>query len=220
MKKHLKLLVRKIFKICGYRVDFIKIKVNNLTTTIYNANKINLCCGTQKINGFIGVDITNLADIILDLKYNNLPFNTNSADVVICISAINYFTYERGAEIVSEVFRILKQGGIARFGVQDMESIAKRYINKDNDFFFQKLPNGSDRFTGPTIGDKFAAWFYGYIAGGYPCQYFYDFESLEYHFKKAGFSKIERKAFMESRIDEIEKIDNRQEQMFFLEAVK
>lgn len=156
----------------------------------------------------------------LDLSKSALPFADHSLDAVICMSAINYFTRLRAEQIVHEVHRILKSGGVARFGVQDMESIARRYIEKDGSFFFQKLPDGRDRFEGPTLGDKFAAWFYGYEIKGVPCKYFYDYDSLAYLFKAAGFTTVERKAFQESRLDRADLIDNRPDQMFFLEAVK
>jgi hypothetical protein len=121
---------------------------------------------------------------------------------------------------VNEAYRVLKAGGIARFGVQDMESIARRYVERDEQFFFQTLPNGQERFEGATLGDKFAAWFYGYAIKGVPCQYFYDYESLAHLFKVAGFSVIEKRAFQDSRLESIQMIDNRPDQMFFLEAVK
>ena len=84
----------------------------------------------------------------------------------------------------------------------------------------QKLPDGRDRFEGHTLGDKFAAWFYGYEIGGFPCRYFYDFESLAYLFKMAGFTVVEKKAFCQSKLENIKLIDNRPDQMFFLEAIK
>jgi predicted SAM-dependent methyltransferase len=122
--------------------------------------------------------------------------------------------------LIEEVHRILRPSGIARFAVQDMESLARRYLNKDTEFFFQKSQDGKDRFPGPTLGDKFASWFYGFAIKGNPCRYFYDFDSLAYLFWSAGFSVVERKAFLESRLDHIELIDNREDQMFFLEAIK
>ena len=71
------------------------------------------------------------------------------------------------------------------------------------------------------MGDKFNAWFYGYKThGGKHCKYFYDFDSLYVLFKKAGFTVIEKKEYLESIITNIALIDNRPEQMFFLEAVK
>ena len=182
--------------------------------------KANLCSGPQKIPGYFSIDFTGGADLRLDLNRNDLPFRTNSLEVVVCMSAINYFTRSRAQELVHEVYRVLKPGGIARFGVQDMESIARRYVTKDRDFFFQKLPDGRDRFEGPTLGDKFAAWFYGYAIKGSPCKYFYDYDALAYLFTTAGFSRVERKAFLDSKLEFIHLIDNRPDQMFFLEAVR
>ena len=184
-----------------------------------DVRKINLCCGTQKIPGYLGIDFSGQVDLKLNLQKNHLPFNEGSLEVVTCVSAINYFTRSRGQEIINEVYRVLKPGGVTRFSVQDLEVIAKRYVEKDTTFFFQNLPDGRERFEGATLGDKFAAWFYGYVAVG-PCRYFYDYESLEYLFKAAGFSVVEKREYMDSRLEEIELIDNRPDQMFFLEAVK
>lgn len=195
------------------------LKISSFRPYLIGVRKINLCCGAQKIPGYFGIDFGGEVDLGLDLVKDNLPFKNNSLETVICISAINYFTRTRGQEIVSEVYRVLQPGGVARFGVQDLESIARRYVEKDIDFFFQKLPDGRERFEGATLGDKFAAWFYGYVAVG-PCRYFYDYDSLAYLFKAAGFSIVEKKQYRESSLEHIELIDNRLDQMFFLEAIK
>lgn len=184
-------------------------------------NKLNLCSGPIRIQGYCNADIYLEADIYVDLEKRLLPFKSNALDVVVCISAINYFTRERGQKIIEDVHRVLKNGGIARFATQDFFEISKKYVNMDKDFFFQKLPNGKERFHGKTMADKINSWFYGYkIDGGKHCKYFYDFETLALLFKEAGFSKIEKKNYMESLIPEISQIDNRPDQMFFLEAIK
>lgn len=182
--------------------------------------KLNLASGTQKVPGYFAVDLGDGADLQLDLAKMDLPFPAASIDTVVCMSAINYFTRPRSRQLVREMHRVLRPGGVCRVGVQDMRSLAERYIRGDKEFFFQKLPDGRDRFEGPTIGDKFAAWFYGYAIGDYRCEYFYDYESLAYLFREAGFGVVERKAYRESRIGEVGDLDNRADQMFFLEAVK
>jgi len=185
-----------------------------------NIRRVNLCSGTQVVPGYFGVDVNAMADLKLDLAVYDLPFRANTLDIVVCMSAINYFSRERGQQIVAQVFRCLKPGGIARFGVQDMKALARRYVEGDEAFFFQKTSDGNDRFEGPTFGDKFAAWFYGYFAGRSGCKYFYDYESLAYLFSSAGFSVVERRDFRDSVIEDIVLLDNRPEQMFYLEAVK
>lgn len=189
-------------------------------TTYYKRTKVNLGSGHTFNENYWGIDLNVDAEMILNLSNRRLPFRNGSMDAVVCISAINYFTYARAEYLIRETFRILKTGGIARFGVQDMQSLAKKYLDNDLAFFFQKLPNGKDRFPGPTIGDKFVAWFYGHQTAGGPNRYFYDFESLAFLFRAAGFKIVERRNYRDSRLAEVALIDNRAEQMFFLEAVK
>lgn len=204
----------------GRLVDPLKERYTLLTLDKAHVRRVNLCSASQRIPGYLSVDFIGNVDLRLDLNKNNLPFDDNSLDAVLCISAINYFTRTRGQEIVNEVYRVLQPGGIARFGVQDLHRLARRYVDGDVEFFSQKLPDGKDRFEGPTLGDKFVAWFYGYAIKGNPCRYFYDYESLAHLFKTAGFTAVEEKRFMDSRLEHIELIDNRADQMFFLEAVK
>lgn len=185
-----------------------------------NIRNVNLACGSQKVPGYFGIDVVEGADLRLDLAKMDLPFAASSLETVVCMSAINYFTRARAQQLACEMHRVLRPGGVCRAGVQDMKSLAERYVRGDREFFFQKLPDGRDRFEGPTLGDKFAAWFYGYAVGTHRCEYFYDFESLAYLFREAGFSVVERKAYRESRIADVEHLDNRADQMFFLEAVK
>jgi SAM-dependent methyltransferase len=182
--------------------------------------KLNLCCGVQRVPGYFGIDLVGGADLRLDLETTDLPFRAASLDTVVCMSAINYFTRERARRLAQEMCRVLRPGGVCRVGVQDMKALAERYVRGDREFFFQKLPDGRERFEGPTLGDKFAAWFYGYAVDGHPCRYFYDFDSLAHLFRAAGFALVERKAFGESRLPEAREIDNRPDQMFYLEAVK
>lgn len=209
----MKFIIRKILLIILEIMSRFKMKGSKVT-------RLNLCSGDQKIPGYISADLSFDADLTINLSRGRLPFKSDSIEVVACISAINYFTRERGQEIVNEIYRVLCRGGIARFSSQDLEWIAKRYIEKDVEFFFQKLDNGKERFEGKTMGDKFNSWFYGYRTSGGSSKYFYDYETLADLFITAGFSIVEKKGYMDSRIEKIELIDNRKNQVFFLEAVK
>ena len=199
----------------SFRQKYIRPK--NIT----QATKINLCSGAKKLTGYCNIDLVRNADLIIDLEKKLLPFADDSCEVVICISAINYFSRDRALAIIKDVFRVLKPGGITRFATQDLRLIAQKYVATDETFFNAKLQSGAARFAGETFGDKMNSWFYGYeTAGGKHCRYVYDFESLSLLFKKAGFNIIEQKKYCESRLPQIALIDNRPEQMFFLEAIK
>lgn len=182
--------------------------------------KVNLCGGPVKLKDFVNVDISNVADITLDLESDLLPFDDDSVDVIVCISAINYFSRNRGQEIIKDVHRVLKSGGMTRFGTQDLQILTQKYIDRDVAFYMQKLKNGKDRFPGQTIADKFNEFFYGFCSGEKCCKYVYDFDALKVLFEAAGFILIQKKKYLESQIPEIKMIDNRPEQMLFLEAIK
>ena len=156
----------------------------------------------------------------MDLTRGWLPFLAASIRTVVCTSGINYFTRARALELVREVRRVLRPGGVTRISVQDLDLLARRYVARDEAFFDQRLPDGRPRFEGATLGDRFAAWFYGYRTAGGPCRYVYDFDSLAYLVREAGFTTVERRAYRDSRLAEVEALDNRPDQMFFREAVK
>lgn len=181
---------------------------------------VNLGSGSTRVEGYCAVDIAGPVDLLVDLSRHGIPFPDASLEAVVCMSAINYFTRSRAGELIADSHRVLRPGGVARFGSQDMKSLARRYVENDAAFFFQTLDDGRQRFPGPTIGDKFAAWFYGHATAAGPCRYFYDYESLAYLFAQTGFATVERCEYGVSRLPEAELLDNRSEQMFFLEAVK
>ena len=182
--------------------------------------KINLCCGSTNVDGWINIDCVPSADIAINLECDLLPFADNSIDAVVCMSAINYFTFERGLEIVADVFRVLRPGGIARFGTQDLRVLVQHYLDNNTGYWKQRLPQGSQRFPGATLGAKLNAYWTGFEAGGHPCKVVYDYETLERIFRNAGFEEVQQLPFKTSSVADLAGLDNRPEQMFFLEAVK
>lgn len=182
--------------------------------------RINLCGGTVKLPGWTNVDLSHVADIRVDLESGPLPWEDGAVEAIACISALNYFTPERALEIVRECLRVLRPGGILRVGVQDLRVLARRYLERDAAFFEEKLQDGRDRFPGETYADKFCNWFYGFQVAGKSCRYVYDYESLANLVRKAGFEDVRERPYRTGDLPDVEKLDNRPEQMFFLEARK
>lgn len=179
--------------------------------------KVNLCSGAQRIPGWVGVDICN-ADVNIDLEKDLLPFPDQSVQAVACISAINYFTRARALEILTDVRRALAPGGVLRVGVQDLRVLARAYLDEDESFWMQTLPDGGPRFPGATMADKFNGFFTGFVAHGKPCRHVYDAVSLARLLAEAGFTDIAPCAYRHGSIPDVEALDNRPEQMFFMEA--
>lgn len=182
--------------------------------------RINLCGGSIRLPGWIGVDVDPAAQMRLDLERDPLPWQDGTVDAIACISAINYFTPARALEILRECLRVLRPGGVLRLGTQDLRVLARRYVERDTGFFLEKLPDGRDRYPGETLADKLCNWFYGFEANGHPCRYVYDDESLARLVGKAGFVAVRECRYREGDLPDVALLDNRPEQMFFLEARK
>ena len=77
--------------------------------------KLNLGASQTYIPGFINIDISNRADILLNLGRDKLPFEDNSVDVI-----FSYHTLEHIADYlfcISEIYRVLKHSGHLLVGV-------------------------------------------------------------------------------------------------------
>jgi len=77
--------------------------------------KLNIGAGKTFIPGFINIDISNKADISLNLSEERLPFSDNSVDLI-----FTYHTLEHVPNYLfalSEMYRVLKNGGILLVGV-------------------------------------------------------------------------------------------------------
>jgi len=72
--------------------------------------KLNLACGSVKIDGFVGVDIakTEVCDIQFDLTNRPWPFEDNSVDEIFCSHFFEHLTGEQRIGFMEEVWRILK----------------------------------------------------------------------------------------------------------------
>jgi len=171
--------------------------------------KLNLCSGYDKLVGYINLDKVFGYDLVREL-----PFETNSVEIVSVSHGLNYFSYTECESLVSEIYRVLKPTGVVRASLPDLRRWAKYYLDNDIDFLFQKY-NGKDRFIGTTAGDKFIGQVYHYGA-----KYFFDFDSLKVIFSKAGFTTIENRPYLDSRIEEVKLLDTRPELSFYIEAVK
>lgn len=78
--------------------------------------KIDIACGTEKPDGYIGVDISeeSNADIIYDLR-KGLPFCNDSAIKIRCHSFFEHLTNDQFIDLMWEIWRVLKPGGKLEF---------------------------------------------------------------------------------------------------------
>lgn len=87
--------------------------------------KIDIGCGTQKREGFIGVDIIpfkdkdgkDLVDVVLDAGSEPWPWADDSVDEVNASHFIEHLKPEQRIHFVNELYRVLKKGGKCQFAV-------------------------------------------------------------------------------------------------------
>ena len=107
--------------------------------------KLNLACGQNKVEGFVGVDIakTEVTDMIMDLEKYPWKFKDNSVEEIFCSHYIEHTTDL--IKFMDELFRILKVGGKATIIAPYYNSIRatqdpthKRAISEATFLYFNK----------------------------------------------------------------------------------
>ena len=92
---------------------------------------INLGCGHRFHPGWVNVDIapSNPSVIRCDLS-RSLPFSDASFDVVYHSNVLEHIRPEQVRTFIGECHRILKQWGVLRVAVPDLEQICRLYLQK------------------------------------------------------------------------------------------
>ena len=117
--------------------------------------KLHLGCGTVVVDGWINVDYSLGARLskIPTFRYFNkklklfnvewqeniflhdltkkLPWKDNSVDYIYCSHTLEHFTKDNGRYLLSEIYRVLKRGGLARIIVPDLGIIIDRFNKKE-----------------------------------------------------------------------------------------
>ena len=94
---------------------------------IKTSDKLNLCCGDDKREGYINADFKD-ADINFDLSGGVIPLESNRFSEVIFRHALEHFRPEIGSAILVEIYRILKDKGVLYVNVPDFEMALKDYL--------------------------------------------------------------------------------------------
>jgi predicted SAM-dependent methyltransferase len=159
--------------------------------------------GERPLDGWINVG-AHPSGLVMNLLWP-LPFAAGSALRVYFAMGIEHFSMPEALGILREVRRVLAPGGVLRVVTQDTEQYLAAYCRRDVSFFeaqrkYWDIPPG-DR---PLL-QQVLAW-----TGAprrpqdfFDHKYAYDFESLAWLLRRAGFQSIERSAYMASRHEDL-----------------
>jgi SAM-dependent methyltransferase len=73
-------------------------------------NKLHIGSGRSRIDGFVNVDLVDIADLRLDLDNERLPFADNSVDTVFSFHAMEHF--RNYLFVLGEIWRVMNHGGM------------------------------------------------------------------------------------------------------------
>ena len=172
---------------------------------------MNLGCGPDAAAGWLNCDIARASrvDVRADLR-RGLPFGAGTLDCIAAIHELQDLAWHDIAPALSELHRVLKRRGVLRLAVPDLEKSIDAYLVADASYFY--VPDEHARSIGAKLVTQ-AIW-YGSVRT--PCT----FGFLEEWLQRAGFAEVVRRAFGESSVDGLARLDNRERESLFVEAMK
>ena len=104
---------------------------NQKTKTI----RLNLGCGNKPIDAFINVDAVPTRGVDLIANLQDLRFlKSDSVDEIYASHFLEHFSTKDAIFLISEFHRVLKQGGVLKLAVPDLDKICDLYM-KNIDWF-------------------------------------------------------------------------------------
>ncbi len=95
--------------------------------------KLHLGCGSKHIDGFINIDARALPEVdeVDDVKTLQ-KFDINTVDLIYASHILEHITRLEYTNVLSRWYDLLKEGGVLRIAVPDIEKVFEHYsLNKD-----------------------------------------------------------------------------------------
>jgi predicted SAM-dependent methyltransferase len=160
--------------------------------------KLHLGAGAGSLDGWLSTDISPLSERIVYLDAcEPFPIDDAAFDYVFSEHMIEHISWQAGARMLDECFRIMKPGATIRVATPDLavllalytaprDATAERYVRWITD---RALPDVGSYKPAFVINNAFRAWGH---------QFLYDAELLETALVRAGFVSVRRCAYGES----------------------
>jgi SAM-dependent methyltransferase len=131
-----------------------------------------------------------------------LPFHNETVDFVYSSHLLEHLFKEDAFQLLKEIYRVLKKGGLFRLCIPDMNYVLNLYQNgKKQEALKYLFPESK--------ADYFSRH-----------RYMYDFETISEILKEVGFKEITKQEYRQGSLPDVEKLDNRPFESLHLEAKK
>jgi predicted SAM-dependent methyltransferase len=168
-------------------------------------------CASITPDGWINSDLrtgpcVDISGNILD----GLRLDDESIDYIVSQHALQDLHIYDQVKAISELHRVLKPGGTLRLSLPDLDRAIAAYQSGNRDYFHVR--------DWETISGNFIAHVLWYNL----TRTLFTYEFAEELLRKAGFSNVRRVGFRKtsSNFPEIVELDSREEESFFVEAIK
>jgi predicted SAM-dependent methyltransferase len=93
--------------------------------------KLNLGCGSNKINGCVNIDAeaNTSPDLLLNFCTHSLPYHNHTVDVIYLFHTIEHIPEKHHPFLISECWRVLKPGGLFYVSYPEFTKCAQNYID-------------------------------------------------------------------------------------------
>ncbi|MBK5284703.1 MAG: methyltransferase domain-containing protein [Bacteroidia bacterium] len=186
---------------------------------------VNIGAGSAGKNGWINMDAINNNKIncLWDCR-KNLPFGDNSVKAIFTEHFIEHLDYDVEIPLLfSDMYRVIKPGGIIRIIVPDAEKYMRAYLQSGWNELEKVRPlidNHVDYYSKKTMNTKMELVNFVFRQD-YQHKFAYDFETLKYKLAEAGFKKIVQQNFNQSLNPElIIDTPERASESLYVEAVR
>ena len=207
----------------GHRAESLQAKRSKNKRIAYARNvlknaifplKVNVACGYEPFEGWINLDLSpdTPADIMWDAT-EGLPVPDNSCAYIYSEHFLEHIPVGEGVRFLAECRRSLEPGGVVRIGMPCVHEIASQYYEDtwSQQPWLVKYGYTWIKTRAEYINIGFRNWGH---------QWLYDFEELDRRLREAGFDRIERAAWGESKYPALRGRETRKETALICEATK
>lgn len=193
----------------------------------HSTRMLNLGAGPNRYEGWLTADAFKPeADIYMNVT-SRFPFPDQSFDVIYSEHMIEHIHVDKVPRLLSEVFRVLKKGGVFRVTTPDLAIHAHHYVARDDAFFEPIISKYKARWDKQKnkywlIRSNGGAFMTRAVQRFYRHRWMYDYETLSSCLQEIGFSKCLKQQCGQSEVPAAGMMDrpDRAFETLYIDAVK
>jgi predicted SAM-dependent methyltransferase len=156
--------------------------------------RLNIGCGSNLEQGWINIDFYGPPDLFRWDCRRGIPFDAESVEAIFAEHVFEHFNPETGRKFLSECYRCLRPGGIARIIVPDAGKYLLMYSGDWGPIAETRpLIEENGKYRDYWLNDSYATkmeFINAIFRQGLEHKYAYDAETLVGKFKEAGFKEV------------------------------